>query len=73
MIGCVRKVNHQKFESKTITCRDYRNYDPKALNEMLKAANWESVYKSNDFNKAWFAFEETLSNAFDTRDYSTLV
>ena len=28
MVGCVRKVNHIKYEPKTITCRDYRNYQP---------------------------------------------
>ena len=31
LIACKRKLNHQKFSSKTIKCRNYKSYDNKCF------------------------------------------
>ena len=36
LIGCLRKFNHMNFPEKTVTCRDYRMYDPTKLREHLR-------------------------------------
>ena len=36
MVGCVRKINHLKYESKTLHCRNHKDYDPKALQKDLQ-------------------------------------
>ena len=36
MIGCVRKINSTKFKPMTITCRDYKNYNQRQMNNELK-------------------------------------
>ena len=36
MVGCVRKLNHLKYESKILHCRNYKAYDPKALQKDLQ-------------------------------------
>ena len=37
IIGCVRKLNHQQFSPRTITCRNYTNYNPNSMCEELLA------------------------------------
>ena len=27
MVACIRKINHQRYNPRTIKCRDYKNYD----------------------------------------------
>ena len=36
MVGCVRKINAVKLKLRTIVCRNFSNYNPKALNDTLK-------------------------------------
>ena len=53
MIGCVRKVNFFKFETRKITCRDYRNYDPTKLKTFLLEQDWNPLFHCKDVNNAW--------------------
>ena len=64
LIGCVRKINHQKFPGRTITCRDYRNYDPENLTRHLNEADWEPFYKSCNVNDALRHMTDILTTAF---------
>ena len=53
MVGCVRKLNHLKYESKTLHCRNYKNYDPKALQKDLQEQSWVIYYSFKEPNSAW--------------------
>ena len=48
MVGCVRKLNHIKYESKTIHCRNYMDYDPKALQKDLQEQSWITYFCFNN-------------------------
>jgi exonuclease III len=39
IISCKRKVNNIKISDITINCRDYKNYDPKQVNNVLATAD----------------------------------
>ncbi len=52
MVGCVRKMNAMKFKPKVIVCRNYTNYDPRVLNDMLQLIDWSVVYNCSDVNAA---------------------
>ena len=57
MVGCVRKINCIKFNSKTIRCRNYAKYDH-VLKEELKEVNWESLYAYTDVDAACLVFNQ---------------
>ena len=65
MVGCVRKLNHLKYESKTIHCRNYRDYDPKALQEDLQEQSWVTYYSIKEPNSAWIYLKSILTHLFD--------
>ena len=48
MVGCVTKVNHIKYGPKTITCRDYRNYQPDLARNDLNSKDWNYFYSLKD-------------------------
>ena len=41
-----------KFPEKTITCKDYRSYDPAKLSDHLPEVDWDSIYNCHDVNLA---------------------
>ena len=63
-VGCVRKLNHERFNPRTITCRDYRKYNPQDLCNDLNNKDWSSVYDSTCPNSAWTKMKEILTNTF---------
>ena len=65
LIGCVRKLNYMKFTEKTITCRDYRSYDPTKLSKHLSNVDWDLIYNCHDVNLAWKIFKDILSIVFN--------
>ena len=65
LIGCVRKINHIKFQTETIKCRDYKSYDPVELRNHLASIDWNIVFECTDVNRAWVIFGDILSTAFD--------
>ena len=50
LIGCVRKVNHQKYKYRAITCCNYSNYDPEVINDELRSQNHNDIYKITDMS-----------------------
>ena len=52
MVGCVRKLNHLKYESKILHCRNYKDYDPKALQKDLQEQSWVTYYSFKEPNSA---------------------
>ena len=65
MVGCVRKLNHLKYESKTIHCRNYKDYDPKALQKDLQEQSWVTYYSIKEPNSAWIYLKSILTHLFD--------
>ena len=65
LIGCSRKIHNIKFQSKTITCRNYSNYSPKLLCDDLKASNFEEIFCATCVNQAWLYFKQILIFYFD--------
>lgn len=65
LIGCVRKVNHIKYPSRKIYCRDYRKYEPAELNDHLSTIDWSVIYSCRNVNSAWNAMKEMLISAFN--------
>ena len=59
-IGCLRK-KIVKFQSKTITCRNYANYNPKVFCDELKSVNFEVVLSKACINQAWLQVNEILT------------
>ena len=57
LIGCVRKMNHMKYQYKTITCRNYSKYDPEKMRMDLQSQNMNELYTISDVNSAVEMFE----------------
>ena len=53
IIGCVRKLNHFKYNPKQINCRDYRKYDLNELRNDILLSDWSAFYSCNEVNTAW--------------------
>ena len=66
MIGCVRKKNHLKFESRTMTCRNYTNYDPGSLCNAVSSIDLSPIYAMKDANKAWIFLRDHLIELFNS-------
>ena len=65
MVGCARKINHLRFKPRQIICRDYRSYQPEAMNKDLEAVDWSHFYSCRHVNEAWSIMRGILSNIFD--------
>lgn len=64
-ICCVRKINHNRVSYRTITCRNFRNYDPNALNEDISSTNFSPMYKMSDVNDTWRFLKNILIKKFN--------
>ena len=60
LIRCIRKMNSFRYQPEVITCRDFRNYDIKAINSELLNADWNNVYNSQSVNTAFSRLKEIL-------------
>ena len=65
MVGCVRKLNHLKYESKTIHWRNYKDYDPKVLQKDLQEQSSVTYYSFKEPNSAWIYLKSILTHLFD--------
>jgi hypothetical protein len=65
MVGCVRKLNSRKFNSRTIKCRDYKNYDPESMRNELRELDWSPVFLSTNVNTAWNSMKNCLESVFN--------
>ena len=65
MIGCVRKLNHIKYEPRTITCRNYTSYDSNNLCKDISSLDLTLFYEMKDTNKAWVFLKDHLTALFN--------
>ena len=65
MVGCVRKMNHLKFQHRQIVCRNYSRYQPGLLSNELKHHNWDHLYLIKDVNLAWKYLNSVLPVSFN--------
>ena len=65
MIGCVRKLHNHKYQPRTITCRNYANYDPVSFRNDLQCSNFEPVLNSSCVNEAWNFLKSVLKECID--------
>ena len=65
MIDAFRKINNAKFPTRTVKCRNYKNYDKKLLVNEVSLIDWMPVYKAADINVALKYFNHKLKNLFD--------
>ena len=59
MIGTVRKINHLKYPSRTIKCRNYAKYDHQKFRNDVSEIDWSLVHFS-DVNVAVSHFRPKL-------------
>ena len=60
LVGIYRKANTKWFQSKTITVRDYKNYNIETLKQDLRNIPWEICFKERSFNRAYESFKSLL-------------
>ena len=65
LIGCVRKLNHRKYTPRIITCRNYTNYDHKAMCTELSSLDLNDFYDCNDVNRCWNILKNKLSYVYN--------
>ena len=65
LIGCVRKLNHLKYASKVINCRNTKNYNKELMCDEICKQDWTPVYKSNDVNYAWAYMKDVILSCFN--------
>ncbi|XP_057299217.1 uncharacterized protein LOC130629860 [Hydractinia symbiolongicarpus] len=66
LICCIRKQHHTRFVSKTINCRNYRNYDKDKFCQTLSSQNFQDVYNSTNVNKAWSLLKGIIYRTYDS-------
>ena len=64
-ICCVRKLNHLKYQYRTITCRNYTKYDPIKMQEDLSLLNVDELHNIRDVNRAWSYLKNFLLTVFN--------
>ena len=65
VIKCVRKINNIKFNTRTIKCRDYKNYHQTTVSAELSTVNWDIVYNTPDPDMAWNNLQQILSETIN--------
>lgn len=65
MVACARKLNSQKYQPRTIKCRNYVNYEPNNLNEDISKIDWQPVYHSTNVSTALEYFNRSVKSVFD--------
>ena len=65
LIGINRKINCQRFASKTIKSRDYSRYDKEQFKANLRAIPWENCFVQDEFNRGWDLFKHYLISTID--------
>ena len=65
MIGCVRKLNHIKYEPRTKMCRNYTSYHSNKLCKNMSSLDLTLFYEMKDTNKAWVFLKDHLTALFN--------
>ena len=53
-------MNCQKYISRKLFTRDYKNYDENAFRRQLSLTDWNLLFSNNDLNLSWNAFKDKL-------------
>ena len=67
LVVCVRKMNHKRFLSKTIRCRDYKSYDSDSMNRDFSNADWQPILNETTINISLNLLNENLTEIFNQR------
>ena len=54
MVACIRKLNAQRYEPKTIKARNDSNYDTAKMKENVSKIDWEPIYQTRDVSSACY-------------------
>ena len=65
IVMCIRKINHQKMQFRTITCRDYSKYNHTVLARDIENYNWNPVYTETNVNIALDYMLQGLTSIID--------
>ena len=66
LIACVRKLNHRSFKSKTIDCRNYKNYSAEALSMKIAShVDYEQVSNETDVNNCWIKLKNIITTSLE--------
>ena len=65
MIACVRKMNHVKYDYRSIKCRNYTSYNCKELRHDLSTIDMSPLYEITDPNSAWLWLKNVLCTTFN--------
>ena len=65
MVDVVRKMNHFRQPSRTITCRNYTKYMPDNMRNDLKTIDWSGFFACTNINRSWDIFKSNLLAVFD--------
>ena len=65
LIGCIRKMNSQKYKRKIINARNYRAYSKEEMLSDLRRVDWDLLYKLENVNTAWKFISDNLRKFFN--------
>ena len=65
MVERVRKLNYLRYESKTIHCKNYKDYDLKSLQKDVQEQSWVTYYSFKKPNSVWIYLNSILIHLFD--------
>ena len=65
MVACIRKLNTQRYEPKTIKARNYSNYDAAKMKEDVSKIDWGPIYQTRDVSSALLYFCNQLKTVFN--------
>ena len=52
LIGVIRKQHTEKFRSRNVFVRNFKNYNKDEFKNDLRSVNWEIMFTTNTFNVA---------------------
>ena len=64
-MGCLCKINYQKFVRCSIICRGYSKYDPESLCIDIKNSNINLIDQFKNINYSWGHFYKALLDIFN--------
>ena len=66
IIFCVRKSLKIKYQSKTIKCRSFKNFNSVNYINDLQNLDWSTFYNSSDINEACLIFNQNICKIADS-------
>ena len=65
MVGCVRKLHNIKFKPRTITCRNYKQYNIASFKSEVSNLSFPDYSKFTNINEAWGNWKTKFLSAVD--------